>query len=175
MAQVPKCEAPRPPAGRRHGMRCALKIKLLLVPQIVCMIAMLPIAANSQAEQKETTTICSVLNNPEQFNGMKITLRGRVQSSWEYGAQIWDETCGNSGIHLFLHKENKDVQELFSMIDSGPPQNRGDTTGKVIHGTFTGVFYFKAPNRRDRSLDVQRVENLVLAPAKPTASNSSNK
>jgi hypothetical protein len=138
-----------------------LKMKSFWFAQLVCAVAVLQLAANSQEEVKTKERICSVLSNPEQYNNVTITVRGRVQSSREYGAQIWDETCGRSGILLFLHIENRDVQELLSMINSGPPQSRGNTTGKVIYGTFTGVFYFKSPNRRDRSLDVQRVENLV--------------
>lgn len=113
-------------------------------------------------ETRPTTTVCSISQYPEQFDNKMVTVRARVQADGQHGSQIYDEACGNFGIGLFVVQGAKGKDELDSALSWC---HRG-TKGKLVLGTFTGVFHLKNGNQADRSIEVQRIDELVLKSTK---------
>lgn len=124
----------------------------------------------AQTENSELTTMCTVAKQPDSFNGRLITVRARVMADGEHGSLIYDDSCAHSGLELFVASGAKGEDELDAALNWC---HRG-TRGKLIYGTFTGVFHFRPPYIGDSArpqIIVSLVSDLVLSSAK-TASAS---
>jgi hypothetical protein len=113
-------------------------------------------------EATPTTTICSISQSPEQFDNKIVTVRAYVQADGQHGSQIYDEACGSFGIGLFVVQGAKGKDKLDSALNWC---HRG-TRGKILSGTFTGVFHMKPGNPTDRRIEVQRIDDLNLKSTK---------
>lgn len=120
------------------------------------------IGAVSQEKAAPAITICSIAQSPEQFDNKMITVRARVQADGQHGSQIYDEACGRFGIVLFVVQGARGKDELDSALGWC---HRG-TRGKLLSGTFTGVFHLKPGSPTDRNIEVQRIDDLVLKSTK---------
>jgi hypothetical protein len=145
-------------------MRVTARQRYVLLGLLSFLCLIHGVGAVSQ-ETTPTTTICSISQSPEQFDNKIVTVRARVQADGQHGSQIYDEACGSFGIGLFVVQDAKGKHELDSALSWC---HRG-TKGKLIVGTFTGVFHFKNGNQANRSIDVQRIDELVLKSTKTTS------
>jgi hypothetical protein len=123
------------------------------------------IRAASQEKTALTITICSIAQSPEQYDNKMVTVRARVQADGQHGSQIYDEACGHFGIGLFVVQGAKGKEELDSALNWC---HRG-TRGKLLYGMFTGVFHLNPGDPTDRSIEVQRIDDLVLKSTKVTS------
>jgi hypothetical protein len=122
-------------------------------------------ALRAQTRPSDLTTVCAVAKEPDRFDGHSITVRAHVQSDGLHGSQIYDESCGQYGLLLFMHPEAKGQDEL----DAALGWCHRSTRGKDILGTFTGIFRYKPTYLGDpprRSISVSRIDDLVLKSTK---------
>jgi len=113
------------------------------------------------------TSMCAIAKNPKAFDGQSVTVKARVIADWEYGATIYDESCGDLGLHLFVNDDAKGKGALDTVLNWC---HRG-TRGKFIEGTFTGIVQLKNGTPFERRITVQRVESLA---AKSTHTGSAS-
>jgi len=114
-------------------------------------------------------TICSVGRNPEQYDNQVITVSARVQSDGMHGSQIYDESCAEFGIGLFIPEKLKAKGNLATALSRCP---RRGTRGKVVFGTFTGIFQLKPGGYPPRILIVQRMQDITCTLEQPSAASS---
>ena len=123
--------------------------------------------ALSQESVPPTSAICSIAQNPEKFDNKVVTVKARVLSDGVHGSVIYDDSCGEFGIHLSMLPDSKGVDEFVAALN----WCHRSTRGKLVSGTFTGVFHFKPGSPPGHSISVQRIDDLVLKSTK-TASAS---
>jgi len=120
------------------------------------------VCAVSQEKAATAITVCSIAQSPEQFDNKTVTVRASVQADGQHGSQIYDEACGRFGIVLFVVQGAKGKDELDSALSWC---HRG-TRGKLLSGTFTGTFHLKAGTPTGRTIEVQRIDDIVLKSTK---------
>lgn len=123
---------------------------------------------HAQTTPSDLMTICAIAARPDRFEGQSVTVRARVFSDGEHGSFIYDESCEQYGVHLFLAFGAKGEDQL----DAALHWCHRSTRGKLILGTFTGVFQFKPVFIGDSArlqIRVSRIDNLVLKSTKETS------
>jgi hypothetical protein len=116
---------------------------------------------HAQSTPSNLTTACAISAQPDKFNGQEVTLKARVFFDGEHGSMIYDESCGRYGVLLFVIPGAKGKEELDAALN----WCHRSTRGKIISGTFTGVFHFKTTHLGETagpSISIQRVDDLVL-------------
>lgn len=143
-----------------------------LAGRILVSLVAIVFAAALHAQNKPLglTTLCAVANQPEKFDGQSITVRANVQSDGVHGSSIYDESCKQYGVLLFLAFHAQGEEELDAALN----WCHLGTRGKIIVGTFTGVFHFKPvfigdPDRR--TIKVDRIDGLVLKSTKAASAS----
>lgn len=122
----------------------------------------------AQSTSPNLTTVCAIAETPDKFDGRSITVKARVQSDGMHGSQIYDESCKQYGVLLFLAFGAKGEDQLDAALN----WCHRSTRGKFIFGTFTGVFHFKPVFIGDsprRTIKVSRIDDLVLRSTKETS------
>jgi hypothetical protein len=116
---------------------------------------------NAQSDFSSVTTVCAIASQPEKFDGQSVTVDARVFSDGEHGSFIYDESCGQYGLGLFVVAGAKGKDQL----DAALGWCHRSTRGKSISGRFTGVFHFRPTYIGDterRTISIDQVKNLVL-------------
>lgn len=127
---------------------------------VLCLI--LERSALSQEGVSPTSAICSIAQIPEKFDNKIVTVKARVLSDGVHGSVIYDDSCGEFGIHLSILPDSKGVGEFVAALN----WCHRSTRGKLLFGTFTGVFHFKPGSPPGHSISVQRIDELVLKSTK---------
>jgi hypothetical protein len=142
--------------------RYSRQVRWLTVPIFVAFaVIVCAYSVHAQLPHSGLTTVCDVASQPNKFEGESITVKALVQSDGLHGSQIYDESCKQFGMLLFLHPGAKGEDELGAALYWCHPGTRG----KLISGTFTGVFHFKAVYIGDparRQISISRIDDLVL-------------
>ncbi|HEY9126416.1 MAG TPA: hypothetical protein VIM62_04775 [Acidobacteriaceae bacterium] len=125
-------------------------------------------ALYAQSTSVNTTDFCAVVKEPQRFDGQTITVRARVQSDGTHGSLIYDESCSDRGVTLFVFPNAKGSDQL----DAALSWCHRTTRGKLILGNFTGVFHFKPIVLGDQifaDINVSRIDDIVLKSTKTTS------
>jgi hypothetical protein len=118
--------------------------------------------ALSQESDSSTSAMCSIAQNPEKYDNKVVTVKARLISDGHHGSAIYDDSCSNFGMLLFVVPGAKGEEELDAAMNWCHPTTRG----KLIFGTFSGVFHFKPGNPPGHSLSAQTIDGLVLKSTK---------
>jgi hypothetical protein len=84
-----------------------------------------------------------------------------------HGAAIYDESCGDFALDLFVSEDAKGKGALDTALNWCHRSSRG----KLIEGTFTGLIQLKDGTPFERRIRVNRIEDLT-AKSTHTASAS---
>ena len=117
--------------------------------------------AASQENANATISICSIAQSPEQFNNQMVSVKARVFADGQHGSMIYDESCDHFGISLFVVESAKGRDKLDFALN----WCHWGTRGKILYGIFTGVFRLRAADSAGQSIEVQRIEGIVLQSA----------
>ena len=96
-------------------------------------------AVNAQNSPPELTTVCAIAKQPDKFDGQRVTLRAGVFSDGMHGSLLYDESCKEYGLLVFLEHGARGGEELDAALN----WCHRSTRGKLILGRFTGVFHYK--------------------------------
>lgn len=118
--------------------------------------------ASSQVRTVLVTEICSIERSPASFDGKLVTVKGDVFSDGEHSTIVYDNSCEQFAVHLFVDSAAVGGDKLDAALTWC---HRG-TRGKLIRGEFTGIFHFKPGSPPEHSMGVQRIDDLVLKSAK---------
>ena len=116
---------------------------------------------------ENTTTICAIAKRPASFDGHLVTVKARVFSDGMHGSLIYDESCGDYGLALFLAvdaKGEKDLEAALSWCHL-------TTRGKFITATFTGTISVDPEAPYQRRITVQRVDDLIVKSTHSTSAS----
>jgi hypothetical protein len=109
----------------------------------------------------DLTTVCAVTAEPEKFDGQSVTVSAIVFSDGHHGSFLFDEACGQKGIHLYVESNATGNDQLSAALNWCHLSSRG----KFISGTFTGIFHFSPADVGDPprpTIRVNRIADLVL-------------
>lgn len=150
-----------------EGTSGLVKVRHLCLglPFILCLTFVR--TALSQEGTLQASAICSIARSPEKYDNRVVKVRAGVFSDGNHGTILHDESCDSFGMHLFVVPGSKGEDELDAALN----WCHRSTRGKIISGTFTGMFHFKPGSPPEHSISVQRIEGLVLKSTK-TASAS---
>ena len=115
-----------------------------------------------QEPTSSMSRICLIAKNPENYDNRLVTVSGQVLSDGVHSTIINDQRCEQFGMLLFVDPGAKGENKLDAALSWC---HRG-TRGKLISGTFTGVFHFKPGSPPEHSIRVQRIGELVLKSTK---------
>jgi hypothetical protein len=127
-------------------------------------------ALNAQSDSSGVTTICAVASQPQKFDGRSVTSNAHVFSDGEHGSFIYDESCSQYGLGLFVVVGAKGEDQL----DAALGWCHRSTRGKSISGRFTGVFHFRPTYIGDTerlTSGVNQVEDLELKSTKTVSAS----
>jgi|HubBroStandDraft_1064217.scaffolds.fasta_scaffold65319_3 hypothetical protein len=136
----------------RHYLLCVLFVSCALASR----------RAWSQVRSVPVTEICSIAGSPASFDGKVVRVKGDVFSDGEHSTIVFDKSCEQFAMHLFLDSGAIGGDKLEAALTWC---HRG-TRGKLIRGEFTGIFHFKPGNPTEHNMGVQRIDDLVLKSTK---------
>ena len=144
--------------GRRS--RTSLVLIALAFMSLICAIPLL-----GQNGSLTVTSLCTIKKDPRSFDGQSVTVRARLISDGMHGTTIYDESCRDFGLHLFLSSNAQGKGALETVLTWCHPSTRG----KLITGTFTGIIQLRDGTPFERQITVRRIEDLT---AKSTRTSS---
>jgi len=112
-------------------------------------------------------TVCTIASQPEKFESQSVTVRARVLSDGMHGTILYDESCEDFGLHLFVNDDAKGREGLETALT----WCHSSTRGKFIEGTFTGMVHFEPATPPQHRITVQRIEDLTVRSTHTTSAS----
>src|ERR1019366_4572068 len=126
---------------------------LLVMPSV---LAQEPV----KAEQAAETSVCTISQSPEQYNGRLIRVVARVESDGREWTVLTDKACQYGGMALDRTGKFRGQKELEKALYSKPPGTRY----LMITGMFIGKFEWRPNQVPSRILHLKTLLDLKVSP-----------
>jgi hypothetical protein len=148
-------------------MRSAQRFSFLNMLTLVGVLSLLALSASGQAPAAIKVSLCAVATDPQQYNDKVISVQGQYETDGIEHEALFDHDCNNTGFGLIVSGRAQGVEELRTALQGG----RRGTRDKIINGTFTGVFQWKPKDHPSLILNVDRLQDITVAPKPPKPLN----
>lgn len=108
------------------------------------------------------TSICSVVVNPESFDGRLITITACLESNGRDAPVLLDQACPGTTFLVIAAQGDVDKSVRVLADDLVRDAGRSDTFDRYVSGRFTGVFGISGTTVKRRTLALMRVRNVKM-------------
>jgi hypothetical protein len=112
-----------------------------------------------KADQTGDTSVCSISQSPDRYNGKLIRVVARVESDGREWTVLTDKACKYSGMALDRTGRFRGQKELENALYSKPPGTRY----LMITGIFIGKFEWRPNQVPSRILHLKKVLDLKVS------------
>jgi hypothetical protein len=140
-----------------------LKTTKCLSAILGCVLPMLPFISAQEpvkADQTGETSVCTISQSPERYNGKLIRVVARVESDGIENTGLTDKACRNGGMAIDRTGRFRGQKELEKALYSKPPGTRY----LMITGVFIGRFEWRPNEVPSRILHLKKLLDLKVSP-----------
>ncbi len=106
-------------------------------------------------------SICKLMENPMRYQGRTIVVSGEVDGALEHGGGLISRECGGGMAITSFPEDSSDLSKRFQAAYFARLGLHDITVRTVVEGVFHANV--RAGYRRIRTLDIKRIDNLVLS------------
>ena len=134
-----------------------------LIAVFGCVLPVLPFVSAQEpvkADQTGETSVCTISQSPDRYNGKLIRVAARVESDGIENTGLTDKACQYGGMALDRTGKFRGQKELEKALYSKPP----GTEHLMITGVFIGRFEWRPNQVPSRILHLKKLLDLKVSP-----------
>lgn len=139
-----------------------MRISKCLIAVLGCVLPVMPFASAQEpakADQTGETSVCTISQSPDRYNGKLIRVAARVESDGKENTVLTDKACQYGGMDLDRTRKFRGQKELEKALYSKPPGTRY----LMITGMFIGEFEWRPNQVPSRILHLKKVLDLKVS------------